>query len=255
MNNLTIVTAYFEIGRSTWTSNLGFPESVYRPTATYMENFAKFARLKNEFVIFSTADNFDKIAEIRNDLPTTMYEFDIPSQAGDIRDQVELVLSIPDYKSMVQPKHRGHLKYWSRDYLTVRLLKPTWACIAAIQSAADMIAWVDFDYGSRYSKPPNLEQWQLDLDPNRIHIFSYKPYQSGTTIHDIISNNDVYIDAACIIASPKLWRQLEFLVLEGLNNLTESLLVHDDATLILLAALAEPELFKIHDTKNIFEIK
>ena len=45
MNNISIVTAFFDIGRGNWTPEKGLPDYLYRTTDTYFERFGYLAQL------------------------------------------------------------------------------------------------------------------------------------------------------------------------------------------------------------------
>ncbi|ECV9876617.1 hypothetical protein AVM38_004513, partial [Salmonella enterica subsp. enterica serovar Cerro] len=54
MTTITIVTAYFDIGRSHWTSQNGFAPRIERTTDEYMDWFSNLAQLENDMVIFTS---------------------------------------------------------------------------------------------------------------------------------------------------------------------------------------------------------
>lgn len=56
MTTITIVTAYFDIGRSQWTSQNGFAPRIERTTDEYMSWFSNLAQLENDMVIFTSPD-------------------------------------------------------------------------------------------------------------------------------------------------------------------------------------------------------
>ena len=70
MSDVTIVTAFFDIGRGDWTPDKGLPHYLHRTTDTYVERFGNLATLENEMVIYTSADLVDKVTELRGDRPT-----------------------------------------------------------------------------------------------------------------------------------------------------------------------------------------
>lgn len=243
MNNITLVTTIFDIDISLGKST----------EQEYFQNFEKLAKLDNELFVFTSPDHFDRVAEIRGDKPTTVFGTFIENEAVDLKDQIDLIYAVPDYARMVELEHRSDPKYRNSLYLTAKLLKVTFTCMAAVQAKNNIIAWVDADCA--HNLPPGMTNWCPQLSDDLIHLFMYKDYDPKTTIHDIIKHNDVHVDTSCIIASKENWRRLEFLFMEGVKSLTQDLMVHDDSLFLLLASLAEPKLFKQHKSQNIFEIK
>ena len=59
MNDISIVTAFFDIGRGDWTPDKGLPHYLQRTTKTYLERFGYLAKLKNKMVIYTSEDLVD----------------------------------------------------------------------------------------------------------------------------------------------------------------------------------------------------
>ena len=51
MNEISIVTAFFDIGRGDWTPDKGLPHYLQRTTDTYFDRFANMANLDNTLVV------------------------------------------------------------------------------------------------------------------------------------------------------------------------------------------------------------
>jgi hypothetical protein len=64
MNNISIVTAFFDIGRGDWTPDKGLPHYLERKTETYLERFGYLTNLKNDITVFTTEDLAPKVQEI-----------------------------------------------------------------------------------------------------------------------------------------------------------------------------------------------
>jgi len=245
-NDITIVTAFFDIGRGNWTPDKGFPHYLHRTTDTYFERFSHLAQLENEMFIFTSKDLVDRVAKLRQDRPTTIFEFDFPNEAKELRDAVEFVQLLPSFQTMINPAERRNPEYWNADYVVVNLLKSTFACIASVQSKNNMIAWLDFGYCRNNDTLNGVKHWTYPFNPEKIHLFKIKDYQPGTTIHQLISNNDVHITGPCIVSSKENWRKLEISILEAAKELTNNNLIDDDQLMLLLSYLTSPELFELH---------
>ena len=255
-SDITIVTAFFDIGRGTWTPDRGFPHYLYRTTDTYFERFSHLAKLENEMFVFTSSDLIERVADLRGDRPTTIFEFDLKNEATDLRDHIDLVYATPDYINLINPRERKNPEYWSTDYVIINLFKSVFARMASVQAKNDMIAWLDFGYCRSAETLYGVKHWRYPFSPDKIHLFNLKDYQSGTTIHDMIANNDVHITGPCIVASKEKWRRLEFLVMEGVRELLKNFLIDDDQLFLLLSYLAEPDSFELHrvDTDDWFTV-
>jgi hypothetical protein len=113
-----------------------------------------------------------------------------------------------------------------------------------------MMAWLDFGYCRSADTLYGVKHWQYPFNPERIHMFKLKDYVPGTTIHQMISNNDVHITGPCIVASKENWRKLEIAVLEGVKELTNHNMIDDDQLFLLLAYLTSPDLFELHSVSS-----
>ena len=251
MGNITIVTAFFDIGRGTWTQDKGLPHYLYRPNDTYFKNFSVLASLNNEMVIFTTKDLVEKVQECRKgkeDL-TKIITIDYKDMFKEERLKIAEIQTNPEYRSKISPSQIKNPEYWSPDYVLVNFLK-THFVNNAIDSGIvtnDMVAWIDFGY-CRHDKDMlgDNTEWNYDFTKGKIHFFQQKEYNPEVTIQDIIAENDVHILGAKIIASKEMWPTLEKLVNHSINELVKNNLIDDDQTVMLMSYLLKPELFEIH---------
>ena len=65
-HRITIVTAFFDIGRGNIPKNQGYPGYLTRTTKTYFKYFSNLAKLNNEMVIFTSPDLKERILKLRN---------------------------------------------------------------------------------------------------------------------------------------------------------------------------------------------
>ncbi len=75
--SITIVTAFFDIGRGDWTSNKGFSPHLERTADTYIQYFENLSELGNDMVIFTSSELKPKIEAIRNGKSTVVVTLDI----------------------------------------------------------------------------------------------------------------------------------------------------------------------------------
>ena len=71
---ITIVTAFFDIGRGDWTPDKGLPHYLERKTETYFERFSNLATLENPMVIYTSPDLVPKVQQIRGNKPTKIID-------------------------------------------------------------------------------------------------------------------------------------------------------------------------------------
>ena len=204
MNDITIVTAFFDIGRGNWTPDKGLPHYLQRTTNTYLERFSHMAKLENEMIVFTSEDLAPRIKELRGDRPTQVIVFDFHNSLHELRGKISTIQQNPDYQSKIAIEQSRNPEYWNADYVLVNALKSTFVRKALDYNLInnDLIAWLDFGY---CREPINKTKWQYPFDENKIHFFTIKDYIEGTFIQDIISNNDVHKVNNTFILLLKLW--------------------------------------------------
>lgn len=248
MNEITIVTAFFDIGRSEWTPDKGLPHYLHRTTDTYLQRFSYLAELENPMVIFTSKEFVEVIEEIREGKPTDILTVDFQESFKELRERVSEVQKNVDYQAKINPMQVRNPEYWSADYVVVNALKSAFVnqAIARNLIDTDLVAWLDFGYCREESTLNGVKEWKYPFDPEKIHLFSIKDWVEGTYIQDVIFNNDVHMTGPCIVASKKMWPTLMHLIHHNINELLKNNLIDDDQTFLLMSYLSKPELFEIH---------
>lgn len=247
MSNITIVTAFFDIGRSQWTPDKGLPHYLYRTNETYMERFSYMAQLENDMIIFTTPDFISRILEIRRNRPTIIIETSL-DEFSPIRERIAKVQQSEQYQKMIHPSQIKNPEYWNADYVLVNLLKSEFARIAIQRKLVytDLVAWLDFGYCRSIDKIPPSKKWSYNFNPDYIHLFNYKEMNPIDNINRIIATNDVHILGAKIVGGHKAWVTFNDLMHTSAHQLLNNNLIDDDQTIMLVATLLQPSLFQLH---------
>jgi protein YibB len=252
MSEISIVTAFYDIGRSGWTTDIGLPHYLHRTTDTYFERFSYLASLDNEMVVFTSEDLVDRVKKIRGDKPTQVIAVDFKDQFLDLKRQVTQIQISDKFINMINPYQIKNPEYWSCDYVVVNMLKSVFVNLAIKMNLInnDLVAWMDFGYCRDESILNGVKTWKYNFNKDKIHFFNIKDYKEGTYISEIIANNDVHITGPCIVASKELWPKLEKLVDHSLKELLNNELIDDDQTVLLMSYLLQPELFELHKVSD-----
>jgi protein YibB len=248
MSDITIVTAFFDIGRGNWTPDKGLPHYLHRTNQTYLQRFGYMAKLENPMVVFTSKEFVSDIRFLRQDRPTDIFTIDFQDNFKELREKVSRIQQSQDYQSKINPRECRNPEYWNADYVVVNTLKSSFIT-KAIENGVittDLIAWMDFGYCREESTLNGVKEWNYPFDKNKIHFFSIKEWVKNTYISDVIFNNDVHITGPCIVAGKDMWFTLEKLVHHSINELMKNGLVDDDQTLLLMSYLQKPELFELH---------
>ncbi len=251
MEEITIVTAFFDIGREKWT---GFE----RDNSKYVEYFKFWARMKNKLVVYTDSKTAQQVMEIRESFGmkgrTKVICIDeVTHIAPDVYQALENVLANPTavkfrrkpaYPESCNPMYNYIM------YLKSHLIND------AIQRglAGGMIAWMDFGYnhgGSFYTNPQEFDfLWKHDFSP-KVHVFAVEPLDS-MPVFEIIRTMKIYFAGGIIVAPDVLWPKLLEMIRTALFSLTSCGLADDDQTLLIMAYRAQPDLFEIHAIEDFF---
>lgn len=248
MSDITITTAFFDIGRGNWTPDKGLPHYLHRTNQTYLERFGYMAKLENPMVVFTSKEFVSDIRFLRQDRPTDIFTIDFQDNFKDLREKISKVQKSKEFQSKINPRECRNPEYWNADYVTVNTLKSSFITKAIENDvvSTDLVAWMDFGYCREESTLNGVKKWKYPFDKNKIHFFNIKEWVPNTYISDVIFNNDVHITGPCIVAGKEMWFTLEKLVHHSINELMKNNLVDDDQTLLLMSYLQKPELFELH---------
>lgn len=248
MSDITIVTAFFDIGRGTWTPDKGFPHYIERTTDTYFERFGNMAKLENEMVVYTTEDLKQRVLDLRGDRKTTVVTLDFKNSFNALRHKIQTVQNLPEFQARINPSQVKSPEYWNANYVLVNLLKSSMVHKAITDGLinTDMVAWIDFGYCRTPEDAGKFPKWSYNFDQEKIHFFNLKLFSQGNTIEETIFNNHVYVTGPHFVAHKKNWPKLDTMIQYHTDMLLLNNLIDDDQTLMLMASLGNPDLFETH---------
>lgn len=255
MNEIAIVSAFFNINRSEW-------GNFSRSSEQYLEYFKLWAKVKNKLIVYVENETLaTKIIEFREELGLKDKTIvNVISNYSEIDSQ--LYNSI---KSATQNKLQQQYRIlpknpeaWNHDYNYIMLLK-MWCVQEAIKNnqATGMVAWVDFGYNHGGdiidSKSDFNFLWRYNFS-DKIHLFSVQEIDDRP-IFDIVRSMDVYIMGTIIVGVDYLWNEFWNLMRDSMISLNNCGLVDDDQTILLMAYRTKSEIFEIHKSGWMLPIK
>lgn len=248
--NITIVTAFFDIGRSNWVQEDGQPGYLQRSTDKYFQYFETLAKLDNPMVVYTFGDNVDKIQRIRAGKKTYIIDINFQEKFKDCRMHIQKILDNEDFRSKVNPEQLKNPEYWSADYVLVNNLKSYFLkkAILDLNLESEYFAWVDFGYCRSEAVINSLKEWNVNLDKNKVHFFTIRKQFLVTkdSVYHAIFNNQPYIIGGVIVASKDIWLEFSELVYSTQRRLLEQEIIDDDQGVYLLCLLNRPDLFKLN---------
>lgn len=254
MTDITIVTAFFDIGRGNMPREMHgriIPEYQHRSVETYFGYFDNLAKIKNNMIIYTTPDLEDTIYRIREkyDLKdkTKVVCFDsyLPEEFVYAKDKIKEIMDSYEYYSKVKNPH--FIEYWHSDYVLVNIFKSYYVSHAVDNGLIDteLTAWIDFGYcRNDYTIPPS-NRWSWNFNIDKIHFFNIRDLDVDRPISDIIYTGDVYVMGCHIVAGTDMWKYLSDAMIRNLNKLLDDNLIDDDQTLMLMCYLDDKEKFTL----------
>jgi protein YibB len=257
MNDITIVTAFFDLGRGNLPSVVRgrvLPQHQHRTVDTYFNYFENLAKIQNDLVVYTTPNFENKIFDIRrkygleNRTRVVVLDSYLPKEFEETKQKIRNIMDSPEYYNrVINPEL---IEYWHDDYVLVNIFKSIFVSDAIEKGIVntDLAAWIDFGYcRNDYTIPPS-NKWSYDFDREKIHMLNQYVIDPTRPIDSIIYTGDVYVQGCHIVAGIKKWSKLKELMIRSLNSLIENNLIDDDQTLLLMSYLFEPSEFELHAT-------
>ncbi|MDM1757795.1 MULTISPECIES: protein YibB [Acinetobacter] len=248
--SITIITAFFDIGRGGWSVENGHPCYLQRSNEKYFKYFSNLAQLENDMVIFTSQDYVDQIREIRGDKPTTIINVCLDEKFADIKQQISKIQNSEIFREKIGAEQLKNPEYWSPEYVLVTNLKSYFVNKAIKEGLvhSQLAAWVDFGYCRNLKMLSKIKKWNFTFAENKVHFFSIKKTFELTaeSVQHAIFNNQAFIIGGVIVAAPEKWVNFSKLVYMCQKQMLEQNIVDDDQGIYLQTLLVQPDLFEIH---------
>lgn len=250
-SSITIVTAFFDIGRGNWTSDRGFSMHLERTTETYMQYFKNLSELDNDMIIFTSSDLKPQIEKIREGKRTIVISIDINDKFKHIKKRIEKIQNDSEFKNKLETRQLINPEYWSSDYVLVCNLK-TYFVNKSIRLGlvnTDRVAWVDFGYCRNSEVTAGLTQWRYPFNKEKVHFFTIKRKLKVKSINQVFEhmiNNRAYIIGGAIVATQQKWKELYSLVCYCQIKTLKNNIVDDDQGIFIMCYFYNPKLIKLN---------
>lgn len=253
MSDITIVTAFFDIGRSNWNKTsfgVSTPHYVTRSTDSYFSYFENLAKMQNDMIIFCSEEHRDRIKEIRaRQAPharTEIVGVDFEDTVRALKPVVQYIQKRPEYINMVDDPRMP--EYWNADYVLVNYLKTDFVEYAYTNRLinTELAAWLDFGYVRGEQTLPKSLYWSYPFDNKKMHYFNKTPIDFGRPIFDIIKTNTVYIMGCHIVGGKEAWIKHKKMFHSSVDKLIACGLIDDDQTVLLMNYRAHQKEIELH---------
>lgn len=249
-DSITIVTAFFDIGRGQWSKEKGHPNYLQRSSDKYFEYFSNLAKLNNNMVVYTSKEFVEKIRDIRGSKPTIIVEIDIQEKFKQCKLEIEKIHSSSEFKSKIAPEQLKNPEYWSTDYILVTNLK-AYFVRKSIKSGfidTDLTAWVDFGYCRSDDTLNGIQEWKYGFDFKKVHFFTInKNFKiDSETVDKAILKNQVFIIGGAVVSSNEMWLKFSKIVKNCQIALLSKGLVDDDQGVFMMTLLENKEDFQLN---------
>lgn len=249
--SISIVTAFFDIGRGELPQDKGYPIFTHRTTETYFEYFSNLAELENEMIIFTSEEYKNKILKIRKEKPTKIIVIDLNKKFHRQLKKIKEVLENEEFRKKINKDMLLNIEYWSPEYILVTNLKTFFVNYAIRKKLVsnNILSWIDFGYVRDIGTLNNVKNWYYPFDKDKIHFFTIKknyPLKKIEDVYDIIFNNKVFIIGGAVAGGKEKWKELYKLQKQCQNELLKQNISDDDQGVYFMCLFKSRNLFKLN---------
>lgn len=255
MNEITIITAFFDIGRENF--------NIYaRSNDKYFKYFKVWGKIKNNIVVYTDSYMAEKVKEFRTSLglmdkTKIVIIEDVYSIEKDLLDKMKEISEDRFFKDfrLLENAVSNNYKY---DYI---MLLKYWCLADAFENEyikTNMVAWMDFGFNHGnvcYIKEDEFNfEWKVDLDNNKIHLFTLDK-KIEKPIFELVRTFDDYIMGCLIILPKELCTTFWKLIKDAIISLVSVGFIDDDQLLLLMAYRSNKEIFELHISDWFYPLK
>lgn len=249
--SITIVTAFFDIGKGEWNKNQGKEDRLERTIDTYFEYFSKLAKLNNEMVVFTSKEHEKRVLALRAGKPTKVALLDLPHKFKHTLKKISMIQASEEYKNRIRPEEAVNPECWSEKYVLVTNLKYYFVhkAIELGLASNEFVAWVDFGYCRKNKSTYGIKNWFHPFNRDKVHLFTIRDdfkIEPLSLVIDRALKNEVFITGSSVVATKDKWVEFYKITLEIQHRFMKKGIVDDDQGTLLVAATENPGLIELH---------
>lgn len=242
MSNLTLATAYYDIGRENWTS---FRRSV----SDYMSYFSQISQINANMVIYCDQKHYETINRIRPENEQTkiiVVSFDKLEFYQLFFQQIKDTMISQFFKQSIIYHNIPEMLY--PEYNIINLNKVCFVKESLNYFNTQNYGWVDFGYnhGNKLNIPNDLSFIDELTQNNKIHMHCLKEPSDDMLYNPIYYfNNDVRITGGAFFGTKISIQEFYKLIKFVIQNSLKLHLIDDDQTIYNMAYLQNKFLFNL----------
>lgn len=255
-NELTIVTAFYDIGR-------GEILGAQRDCEKYFEYFSFWAGLQNELVVFTSSEFADKIRSIRANLglegKTKVVVKELESFDEEALGKMREVLA--NFDQSKGRKHPQNIECVSAEYDYVMYCKPFFVCEAInLGLTSDKVLWLDFGFNHGGSFFTNKNEFNFTLTPlesagldeSKINFFALKECENAH-LAEIYYTMEPFLIGGLIYGGREAWAEFCLNLSKAVRAFLSLQIIDDDQILLLWCLRNYPQACNAVKTPDWFE--
>lgn len=248
MEELTIVTAFYNVGRTT------------RSNDQYLSYFDFWAGLKNKVIIYTTDDMKESILKIRkkHNLEDKTIIIIKDLKEFDKQNLEKIQETFIKYDQTLNRKHPKNIECNNPLYCYLMYLKPFFVVDAIERKlTSENIIWLDFgfNHGDEFFTDKTqfnfLLEKQKGIDNGKINFFSVKDEEKNT-IPTVYYNMEIFITGSIFYGDINSWKIFKQDFKECLKCFLSFNVVDDDQIMLLWCTRNNPSNYKVIKTYEWF---
>jgi protein YibB len=259
-DDISIVTAFFDIGRHAWGNSNRIDQRHKRNVDVYLSYFSNLSKIKNQIIIFIDENLAQKVLDIRKAYgladKTVIFTSKHFFLADEILKITQRIQEIMNGKFHDYVWTKSSPEYNEPKYVLVNTFKSFFAAYAIEKKivTSPQVAWIDFGYCRDNDRFDSNIPWRFNAQ-NKMNLF-YILTLNDEPIFTIVKEGDVYFQGGHLIGDLSNWLDFRREIDISLSSLMDCGFIDDDQTLILMAYRRNPSSYIIHpvDSKDWFVI-
>lgn len=257
---MTIVTAFYDIGRGDFGKAKNENKKLQRDSSKYFSNFAFWAGLKNKLIVFTSVEFKDEILKIRKEAgggQTEVIVKELESFDSEALKKMRQVFA--NFDQTKGRKNPANLECVSAEYDYLMYCKPFFVCEAIQRGLCEeQILWLDFGYnhGGKFFANPSQFNFELftqgKIEKQKINFFKLKD-EEKEHLATIYFSMEVFLMGGCVYGDTKSWEIFAKDMKKALETFASLGLVDDDQPLFLWCVRNNAKNYHLNRVYDVFD--
>lgn len=257
---MTIVTAFYDIGRGEFGKKKSENKKLQRDCSEYLRNFAFWAGVKNKLIIFTSAEFKEEILKIRKEAGGGQTEIILKElESFDNGALTKMKQVFLDFDQSKGRKNPANLECVSSEYDYLMYCKPFFVCEAIQRGLCENeILWLDFGYNHGGKFFVNPLQFDFELVPQRkinkekLNFFKLKD-EEKEHFATIYFSMEVFLSGMFVYGNNQNWQIFREDIKKAFEAFASLGLIDDDQPLFLWCVRNNAKNYHLNRVYDVFD--